>query len=336
MTVDVSNSLPLVSILIAARNEEANIIACLTAITKLDYPSAKFEVWIGDDQSSDQTHQLVATFIQNKPNFHLKYINGNLGNAQGKANVLAHLAHEAQGELFCITDADVVVPPTWIQGLLESYQNQVGMITGVTSVSGQSLFAKCQSMDWLYALSLIKLASAVGKPVTAMGNNMLITREAYFSVGGYETIPFSVTEDFELFRQVKQQGWQTKQLYHRKVLAQTLPVTSWQALLQQRKRWMVGAMQVAWYIKSLLASQLVLYLVIALLLVSQPVLALSLWFLKAGLQAIWMTYHLWKLKQYSLLLYLPFYEPYFIVLSLSSLVYSFSSSSVTWKGRVYS
>ena len=37
---------------------------------------------------------------------------------------------------------------------------------------------------------------------TCMGNNMLITREAYESVGGYRGIPFSVTEDYELYKKI--------------------------------------------------------------------------------------------------------------------------------------
>ena len=64
--------LPHVSILIAARNEEENIISCLEAISQLDYPTEKFSVWIGDDDSSDTTAALVENFIADKSNFSFK------------------------------------------------------------------------------------------------------------------------------------------------------------------------------------------------------------------------------------------------------------------------
>lgn len=326
---------PRISILIAARNEEANILSCLQAIAALDYPTQQLEVWIGDDQSTDKTAQLVHHFIKDRPRFHLKAIQHTVGNARGKANVLAQLAHKATGELFCITDADVQIPTTWLKGLLAHYHESVGMITGVTLVSGKSLFAKLQSLDWLNALSLIKLASDVGKPVTAMGNNMLISKKAYFSTGGYEKIPFSVTEDFELFRAIRQQGWKSRQLLATEVLAFTTPVSNFIDLLQQRKRWMKGAMQVPWYVLMALAGQVAFYPILLYLLITMPLIGASIWASKVLLQSVWTSYYLIQLKETKLLPYLLFYEIYFILLSLSSVLFYLLPISVKWKDRTY-
>ena len=46
---------PFVSILIAARNEEKNILSCLTALSRLNYPKDKYEVLVGNDGSEDNT-----------------------------------------------------------------------------------------------------------------------------------------------------------------------------------------------------------------------------------------------------------------------------------------
>ncbi len=51
--------LPRVSILIAARDEEAAIGRCLTAIRALDYPAELVEVLLGDDGSTDRTRALA-------------------------------------------------------------------------------------------------------------------------------------------------------------------------------------------------------------------------------------------------------------------------------------
>src|SRR3989344_4994871 len=63
------SDLPFVSILIAARNEEDTILRCLTAISSLSWAKDKFEVLIGNDNSSDNTAFVVQEFIKNKPNF---------------------------------------------------------------------------------------------------------------------------------------------------------------------------------------------------------------------------------------------------------------------------
>src|SRR5687767_10374493 len=61
------SSLPFVSVLIAARNEAANILGCLQSIESLDYPIDKLEILIGNDDSEDQTRTIVERFIAGKP-----------------------------------------------------------------------------------------------------------------------------------------------------------------------------------------------------------------------------------------------------------------------------
>jgi glycosyltransferase involved in cell wall biosynthesis len=141
-----------VSILIAARNEEQNILHCLQAITRLNYPEEKLEVLIGDDHSTDQTYQMVAEFIQDKPNFRLIKIGENLGQAKGKANVLAYLTKEANSNYFFITDADIEVPENWVSAMLARLTPQTGIVTGITTTKGNNFFSRMQGLDWLNAL----------------------------------------------------------------------------------------------------------------------------------------------------------------------------------------
>ena len=131
---------PFISILIAARNEEENIFSCLQAVAALSWPTDKFEVLVGDDQSSDGTGAMVQEFIKDKPNFRLVSIDQNLGQARGKANVLAHLARQAKGEFFFITDADVRVPALWIQSLLANSDTKKVIVSGATFMQDSSLF----------------------------------------------------------------------------------------------------------------------------------------------------------------------------------------------------
>lgn len=138
---------PLVSILIAVRNEEHTITRCLEAISKLNYPSNKIEVLLGDDASTDNTLKVVQEYIRDKPLYKIISIREKLGQARGKGNVLAHLTKLASSEYFFITDADIAVPVNWIQNMLAGLPDKVGIVTGITTIAGNNIFHKLQAID---------------------------------------------------------------------------------------------------------------------------------------------------------------------------------------------
>lgn len=233
--------LPRVSILIAARNEEVALPRCLASVRALDYPAHLLEVLVGDDASTDRTHAVAEAAMQGfTGRFAVIPITSALGHARGKANVLAHLTQHATTDYFLLTDADISLPPTWVQGMLAHAAPQVGTVTGLTVVEGPSLLAGLQGIDWLLSLAAMQVATDSGQPMTAMGNNMLVTRAAYRATGGYEALPFSITEDFALFKAVNAQGYGFRQLFEPAVRASSLPTSSWAALLRQRLRWVRG------------------------------------------------------------------------------------------------
>ena len=59
----------------------------------------------------------VGEFARSHPNIHLPQIEDNWKHLLGKANVLAQLAHRAEGEYLFITDADVIVKRKWITAM---------------------------------------------------------------------------------------------------------------------------------------------------------------------------------------------------------------------------
>ena len=233
--------LPRVSILIAARDEETALPRCLVSLRALDYPPGLLEIMVGDDASTDATAAVAGAAMQGfAGRFQVILITENLGAARGKANVLAHLARQATTDYFFITDADISLPATWITALLAQAAPGVGTVTGITTVRGPRLFHQLQGIDWLLSLSMVQVVSDLGRPVTAMGNNMLVTRAAYEATGGYEALPFSVTEDFALFQAVLARGFGFRQVFNAEVRADSLPILTWAALLRQRRRWLRG------------------------------------------------------------------------------------------------
>lgn len=339
---------PTVSILIAARNEEASILACLRAVAQLNYPAHAVEVLIGNDGSTDQTGPLVTAFIADKPSFQLMNITESVSGLRGKANVLAQLARQAGGEWLFFTDADTQVPPDWIEEMLVGQQTGVGIITGVTlpgestpgdappsvdSSEGGSVFHKLQTIDWLYSLTLTHWLSALGVPVTAMGNNMAVSRIAYEAVGGYENLPFSVTEDYALFRAVVSKGYGFRNRLDERVLATTRPVDTLNDWLEQRKRWMRGASELPIWLVTLLYAQ---YLTAPLLLLIGwflPTLAVSLYIGRLFVQTTVLSFGLARLRRTSLWLYALLFEPYQLLLGPVAVAWYWLSGPVVWKGR---
>jgi cellulose synthase/poly-beta-1,6-N-acetylglucosamine synthase-like glycosyltransferase len=326
---------PVISLLIAARNEESTILNCLLAISQLDYPANAVEVLIGDDQSTDRTAEVVTQFIAQNPHFRLVTVIDRQAGLRGKANVLAQLAGLAQGQYLFFTDADTQVPPGWFREMSRYLTGNVGIVTGITLPEGPGLFHKLQTIDWLYNLTLTHLVSSFGVPVTAMGNNMAVSRGAYEAVGGYESLPFSVVEDYTLFQAIAGRGFRFRNLLNEAVLARTRPVDTLRDFLNQRKRWMRGAIDLpAWMVLALYVQ----YLAGPLLLLLGwfvPVLAVGLYVLKLFVQTLVISLGLGRLRQTSIWPYALLFEGYQLILGPLSVLYYLAPTKINWKGRSY-
>ncbi|RPD49296.1 glycosyltransferase [Hymenobacter sediminis] len=329
-----SSARPRVSILIAARNEEATIIRCLTALTKLNYPAEQLEILIGDDASTDNTAALVEEFIQDKPQFRLLSIRQRLGTARGKSNALAHLCRAATTEYLLFTDADMALHPDWVQTMLAAAPEGVGIVTGITTAEG-NLFGRLQGLDWLFGLSLIRMLTDLGLPITAVGNNMLVTRKAYESIGGYEALAFSITEDLQLFEKVVGQGWGYRNIITPSALGISVAQPTIQCLLQQRKRWMKGAVRLPWQLSLLFSSYSIFYTVLGwpgLL----PLETIGLLYAaKVACQTLCLLITLRQAGHRENLAVLLVYDVYLLFMSLAVLAYTWWPSGIQWKERRY-
>jgi cellulose synthase/poly-beta-1,6-N-acetylglucosamine synthase-like glycosyltransferase len=322
---------PMVTVLIAARNEEANISRCLQSLLKQDYPADKLEIIVGDDGSTDRTYKIAKSILSGRTNSSIIQIEKPIVHLKGKANVLAQLATEAKGQYLFITDADTDLPSSWITNMLSIVTDNVGIVTGITAVHGNHW----QNLDWTFALAMVKALHNLGKPVTTMGNNMMVTKEAYLAIGGYESIPFSITEDLEIFKQVKKKGYDVVQLYKPEVLAYTQPIKSFFQLMQQRKRWMKGAVQLPLPVVTLLFIQAAYLPLLIVLTFIDFESAAYIFIAKIFLQSVFIILGLKATKQKIPWLHLIFYEFYSWLVTLSSSIFYLVPIKVSWKGRKY-
>ena len=322
---------PSVDILIAARDEEFNLAACLDSIIELDYPKELLNVWVGDDDSSDGTWKIIQDYESKFSHVHGVQINKKITEGNGKANVLAQLAHKSKGDWIFMTDADIVVPKQWVRSMLNGGEAASAfLITGTSLVEGQSWLAKIQRLDWLYATSMLKVISDIGVPVSTMGNNMAIKRTAYDHVGGFENLPFSVTEDLEIFKAVRKK-FKTVNLWSSGVLNKSSPQISVKDLLIQRKRWMRGAFELPVLLLGILIIQAAYFFAIMILLLFNPILGIILWLVKSLIKFVFQVVVAKKLEE-NISLFDSFVAEVF---SMASLLHYFWPGKIYWKGRVY-
>ena len=327
---------PLVSILVAARNEEDKILACLESLAKLSYPH--LEILIGEDNSSDNTLNIVQDFVKNHRQFAVIQIKESFGNAIAKANVLAQLARKAKGQWLFITDADVQVPPDWIENMLAA-GSKSEIITGFTWVKGKGLFAILQALDWTFALAIAKLFSKFGLALTAMGNNMAVCKEAYLQTGGYENMPATLVEDFALFKKI---AIDEKKAFHQafspKIMVETKAIDNFGRFLRQRKRWMQGALQATWFAKMYLLMRVGFYPLfwLVLMLEAAPLQSIFILFLN---KLFWQSIALYKFLQIMgkgrHIWAFWLYDLYLAILSLILPIYYLIPLKTKWKERAF-
>lgn len=322
---------PNVSILVAARNEEENITELLLTFTQLSYPKDKIQILIGDDDSTDQTAEIIKKFAAENTYIQYIKIEKQLAGLKGKANVLAQLAHLATGELFFVTDADIEVPKNWIEAFVAERTNE-GVIVGLTLVKHKNWFEASQAIEWLFTLKLMKTLADFKIQSTGMGNNMMVSAEAYWAVGGYEKVGFSIVEDYAIYKAIIDKGFAFKQLFTPDAMTLTKPPKRY---FEQRKRWVAGGMstQSILIFPALIQGFLLPILLIISFFSWKSVLAFI--FLNLLINFLVGNRIFKVLNQTQLLKYIPAYTMYMYVFWFLQLVSYFLPTKLIWKGREY-
>ncbi len=337
-SIRLENDLPLVSVLVAVRNEEKDLPRLLKSLSALDYPQEKLEILVADDQSTDQTNDLIRTWVNEIPFKKIVSIlpeQTHLFHRNGKANALAILAKQASGDFFFFTDADCEVPCSWIRAGVGCFKEGVGIVIGMTHVRGQGLFEQLQAVDWWNTLGIVKVVTDLNFATTGLGNNMAISQKAYKQSGGFEGVPFSLTEDLEISRAVRNAGFLLIQEVSPQILVGTKAEASWNDLFRQRKRWMNGVMSLSKGWKILLSLQFLFFPFLFYLLTQIPILGMAIWIAKILVQSLFLSAIASKAGQRLMLLPLVLFDFYqFLTLSLSILYY-FWPSQTQWKSRTY-
>lgn len=128
-----ANDRPLVSIIVAVKNEEGNIRDCVQAILNSTY--ANREVLVVNDGSTDRTASILDEMRKNSD---IKVIH--LSRNVGKKKAIKTATDIAKGEIFIMTDSDITIYPDAIEKTVEIFQSDrtIGAVTAHGRVRGAS------------------------------------------------------------------------------------------------------------------------------------------------------------------------------------------------------
>jgi cellulose synthase/poly-beta-1,6-N-acetylglucosamine synthase-like glycosyltransferase len=159
--------LPLVSVLIAARNEAGDIGWKIAETLAWDYPEDKLEVLVASDASDDRTDEIVKAISDRRLTFIRMERRG------GKVRALNRLAEIARGEILFFTDANAHIGPHALRLLVRHFaDDRVGCVTGNSRSMAESEAQAVASTAGLYRRyesMLRNLESALGSVLNCDG-----------------------------------------------------------------------------------------------------------------------------------------------------------------------
>ena len=173
---------PQVSILISARNESAGIRATLDSVLAQDY-RGQWDVWVADDRSDDDTPEILAEYAAKNPRLHVLTIKDIPEGVSPKKHALSKLIDACEGEILCLTDADCIVKPSWVTGIVAEFEPGIELVAGhsyIPTIPGKSSLLICmQAVETLIYRVAGTAGLAMRLPLTSTGNN-LAYRKSFF------------------------------------------------------------------------------------------------------------------------------------------------------------
>jgi len=229
-------SLGLVSVIVPAHNEAANIAGTVRSLLANDYPL--LEVIVVDDGSSDDTAGVVERL--RLPGVRvIRQRNG------GKPAALNTGVGYARGDILIMVDGDTVFERDAVGRLIQPMRDPgVGAVSGNTKVANRGgLLGRWQHLEYVIGFNLDRRMFDVGRCMpTVPGAIGAFRRAAVRDVGGVPQD--TLAEDTDFTMAVIRAGWRVA--YQPSAVAWTEAPASLRQLWRQRYRWCYGTMQAMW------------------------------------------------------------------------------------------
>ncbi len=173
------DDLPPVSVVLTAHDESHLLIKSLPVLLSQDYPN--YEVVVVNDNSIDETADLVNEFKNNYPNLHYVDLTSSISNIRGRKFPLALGIKAAKNEIVVLTDASSIpASPYWLQHIAGRFTRKTRVVFGGVSVVRKSGFLnELMRYDAVRNMVIAFSYTLAGMPVMANGRNLAYTRSLF-------------------------------------------------------------------------------------------------------------------------------------------------------------
>ncbi|WP_102274660.1 glycosyltransferase [Cytobacillus massiliigabonensis] len=222
---------PLLSIIVAARNEEENIKSSIISQLKQNYRNIE---WIlVNDRSTDKTGKIMDQLQETDRRIKIIHIQKLPESWLGKNYALYAGTKEAAGELLLFTDADVQFQEQAIGKAISYFtNNKLDHLTAAPNLYGRSIFLQSFIAFFMFGFSYYKRPWMANRPTSKTGMGIgafnMLTKKAYHAFGTHEAIRMRPDDDLMLGKKLKEMG-----LHQRIVTAMELLEVEWYGSLKE-------------------------------------------------------------------------------------------------------
>ncbi len=206
-----ADGLPLVSVIVPARNEAHHIARCVQSLLAQDYP--RFEVIVVDDCSDDGTSAIVSRLAERDKKLRLVQGNPLPEGWMGKAHAAYQGYRRAAGEWLLFTDADTEHTPCLLSGVMSLVlESRAAFATVISQQLHPTFGAYLTNLAvFTYIFTMVIDPRGFSNPRSRRslvnGQYLLFSREAYEAIGTHEAVRHYSSTDVSLGYLAKLDGW---------------------------------------------------------------------------------------------------------------------------------
>jgi cellulose synthase/poly-beta-1,6-N-acetylglucosamine synthase-like glycosyltransferase len=284
---------PMITVFIAAHNEEKVIAGCIEALLNTDYPTDRLKIIPVNDRSADGTGAIIDSYVARFPS-RMSPFHRSSGKA-GKSAALKDALQYAEGDIAIIFDADYVPGRGLLKQLVAPFFDpEIGAVMGrvVPVNSGANLLTRMLDLERSAGYQVDQQARMNMNLLPQYGGTVGGVRlSAVAAVGGWHDD--TLAEDTDITFRLMFNGWKTVYT-NRSECYEEVP-EDWAVRIKQVSRWAKGHNQVMgryWWqfatssylnLGQRVDGLLLLFVfVIPLVMLTGWFLALGLYFLNAG------------------------------------------------------
>lgn len=227
------------SVIIPFRNEQTDLPALLQSLESLAYPTHKFELLFVDDASEDNSVKIIENSLQDTSLQYQILTNKRVSNSPKKDAIQTAIA-QAKYDWIVTTDADCVVPCTWLQAFSQILDTKtISMVVAPIQLAHIETFLhRFQALEILGLQTATKGGFGLSIPFMANAANLAFDKNDFYKVRGYEgNLGVASGDDIFLLEKFVQHKLPVRYLAAQASVVSTLPESSWKAVVNQRIRW---------------------------------------------------------------------------------------------------